>query len=75
MTDQPISVEAVRRVLATRREEIVQRFHAIGTGIGRNGSDHIITVYLKNERDRPREEVVVDGVSLKFEVTGEISPY
>ena len=64
-------LENVRRVLEAHREEIARRFDAVGTGIGKSGSDYVITVYLKKAGDRPEHEVAVEGIPLRFEVTGE----
>jgi len=64
-------LEAVRRVLDAHREEIQRRFGAVGTGIGKRGSEYVITVYLKAAKDRPESDVAVEGIELKFEVTGE----
>jgi hypothetical protein len=61
---------SVRRVLDAHRQEIMQRFHAVGVGLGRDGADYVVTVFLSSEDDRPRVEVSIEGVRLKFEVTG-----
>ncbi len=67
--------DSVRKVLAARRQEIVKRYNAAGAGIGRQGDEYCITVYLKTARDRPKEPVRVEGIPLKFEVTGEFRPH
>ena len=64
-------LENVRRVLEAHRGEIMRRFDALGTGIGKSGTDYVITVYLKKAGDRPDQDVAVEGIPLRFEVTGE----
>ncbi|MDQ2898970.1 MAG: hypothetical protein M3Y07_04120 [Acidobacteriota bacterium] len=73
--ENPKDLEAVRRVLAEHRDDIVARYHAVGTGIGRNENEYVITVYLRVAKDRPLEPVSIEGVRLNFEVTGEIRPH
>jgi hypothetical protein len=70
----PKDQEAVRRVHELHREEIVRRYQAAGTGVGRVRDEFVIVVYLKSAKDRPQEPATVEGVPLKFEVTGEIKP-
>ncbi len=68
-------IDVVRRVLEAHREDITRRFNAVGTGIGQDGADYVITVYLRDSKDRPNQEVSIEGVRLKFEVTGPFRPY
>ena len=62
MSTDPHDVEAVRRVLEAHREEVTRRYDAVGTGIGKDGADYVITVYLKGVKDRPEQEVAIEGV-------------
>jgi hypothetical protein len=65
---------SVRQVLQKHREQVIRDYHAVGVGVGaKNGSsgEYAIVVYLKSERDFPSQPVTLDGVSLKFVVTGE----
>jgi hypothetical protein len=66
----PEDLRAVQALLERRRDELIARYDAAGVGIGREGGDYVIVVYLKSEKHRPREEVALEGVQLKFMVTG-----
>jgi hypothetical protein len=66
-------LEAVREVLQRHRENIMQRYHASGVAIGKSdlGDDsYAIVVYLASAADRPSQAQSVEGVPLKFVVTG-----
>lgn len=69
MTDS-MDLKCVRAVLARRRQEIIDRYGAQGVGVGREPEGHVIVVYLRSARQRPQQEERIDGVRLKFEVTG-----
>ncbi len=74
MTDAG-DLERVRRVLAQRKAEIMRTYRAVGVGIGKRrpgDAYHVITVYLESRADLPPEPASIDGVPLKFEVTGPI---
>ncbi len=76
MTDTT-DLESVRQVLAQHKDEILKTYQAVGVGIGKqNLSDksYVISVYLRSLNDLPAGPVSVDGVPLKFEVTGQIKP-
>jgi hypothetical protein len=70
MTDAS-DFQAAREVLNRHREELTSRFHALGTGIGKDGGKYIFTVYLRAAEDVPDSEVLVEGFRVNFEVTGE----
>jgi hypothetical protein len=68
------SLERVREVLARHRAELVSRYHAAGAGIGRDTPEspqYVIVVYLESHRDLPAGDVAVEGVRVKFVVTGQ----
>ena len=69
------TLDDVRRVNASYRDRIVRTYNAIGTGIGRVDGQYVITVYIRNIQQRPTKEVLIEGVPLRFEVTGEITPH
>ena len=72
------NLEFVRGVLNRHREELRQRFRAVGIGIGKqapSSAQHAIVVYLANSGDMPSEPVEVESVPVRFEVTGEFTPY
>jgi len=69
MTD-PRNLEAVRALLQRRRHELIGQYQAAGVGIGRENDVYVIVVYLKSARQRPAEGRDLEGVPLKFEVTG-----
>lgn len=67
----------VRTVRQRYQEEILTRYHAVGMGIGRAappGDGYAIVVYLQSRRDLPETPPTVEGVPLRFEVTGVIEP-
>jgi uncharacterized protein (DUF111 family) len=71
----PTDLETARAVLQKHKQEILAKYRAVGVGIGKDdpaSPNHVIVVYLKTAENKPREKVEVDGVLLKFEVTGEI---
>lgn len=66
------SLESVRAVLEAHRAELTQRCSAVGTGIGRPdpSGPYVITVYVADPADVPPDPGAIDGVPLRFEVTG-----
>jgi len=67
--------EHARGVLARHRDAITTRYRAVGTGIGKRSRDDptaVIVVYLESQDDRPSGAVAIEGVELKFVVTGAI---
>jgi hypothetical protein len=73
----PGDLESVRRLLEEHRQEVVRAYRAVGTGIGSSepgGPGYAIVVYLKEKSDMPAEPVALEGVPLKFVVTGEFRP-
>lgn len=69
MTD-PKNLESVRALLNRSRKDLMERHHAEGVGIGRQGDEYVIVVYLRTAAQRPKEPESLEGVPLKFEVTG-----
>ena len=68
----------VQHIRDRHRIALLDRFQAVGLGIGKQdateGGGYVIVVYLDSERDRPVGPVAVEDVPLRFEVTGEIRP-
>ncbi len=70
----PADLESVRQALAQNREQLMRAYRAVGVGIGARepGSrEYAIVVYLKSAEDMPAETAAVEGVPLKFVVSGE----
>jgi hypothetical protein len=70
-------IESVRQVLEKRKDEILAAYRAVGVGIGKQkptDPSYVIVVYLESRSDLPGGAVSIDGVPLKFEVTGPIRP-
>lgn len=70
-------LDYVRVVRQRHQEELLTRYHAVGMGIGRQappGEGYAIVVYLQSRRDLPDSPKEVEGVPLRFEVTGVIEP-
>jgi hypothetical protein len=68
-------IDRVRDVLERHRKAIEERYHALGSGIGKvsaGSSTLAIVVYLESQRDRPATPVSVEGVPLRFEITGPV---
>jgi hypothetical protein len=72
----PLELEAVRSVLASRKDELIARYRAEGAAVGRDesGEGYAIVVYLATTELLPEEEVEVEGIPLRFEVTGRFRP-
>ena len=60
----------MRAVKRAREEALIAQYGAVGLGIGRQGDAYVLVVYLRAAREGLAEPVFVDGVRLKFEVTG-----
>ena len=69
MTD-PSDLESVRALLGRNREKLMAQYRAHGVGVGRADERYGIVIYLDAPEDNPGEAVTLDGVPLKFEVTG-----
>jgi len=70
----PKNLEDVRALFARRKNELIAKYHACGAGVGRNDAgDYAIVIYLESAREGS-EPVWIEGVPLKFEVTGPIRP-
>ncbi len=72
---EPNTLERVRSTLNRHRAHILATYRAVGLGIGQTappGTSYCITVYLQSSADLPQEPVTVDGVPLRFQVTGPI---
>ncbi len=66
-------LEYVRQVLERHRAEILAAYHGVGVGIGKetfSDAGYVITVYLETHRDQPVAATSIEGVPLKFIVTG-----
>jgi hypothetical protein len=66
-------LESVRAYFKLHKQEIMQRYKAHGIAIGKkhlSDTEYVIVVYLENNHEVPQEPVTLDGIELKFEVTG-----
>jgi hypothetical protein len=69
---QPMPDEQdARKVLRRHRDDLVRTYGALGAGLGMDGGDYVIVLYLETPRAVP-EDASVDGVPLRFVVTGQI---
>jgi hypothetical protein len=67
--------ERARQVLERNRDELMRRYRAIGTGLGRKSRDDpapVIVVYVESSKDVPAGAHAVEGVEIKFVATGEV---
>jgi len=67
----PKDLESVRTLFAAHKSELLGRYGAVGAGIGINGDEYVITIYLRSKNDSPAEPASIEGVRMRFEVTGE----
>jgi hypothetical protein len=67
-------LDGVRQVFERRKGEILATYNAVGAGIGKEEDSYTIVVYLATAKDRPEEPASVEGVPLRFVVTGPIRP-
>jgi hypothetical protein len=66
-------LEFVREILDRRKKEILDLYGATGTGIGKDSEDnqsYVIVVYLPQKENKPQAPVTLEGIPLRFEVTG-----
>jgi hypothetical protein len=69
------NLEDVRELLGRSKRELMQRYQAQGVGIGKQSPDddgYVIVLYMESQRNVPAEPAEVEGIPLKFEVTGPI---
>lgn len=73
-----IDLGSVRAVLERHKQEILRSYNAVGVGVGKDEEvpeSYVIVVYLESADARPNLPVVVDGVPLRFKITGQFKPY
>ncbi len=69
------NLESVRKVLQAHRTQIMSDHGAAGIGIGRAQDDakaYVLVVYMHTADRIPKETVVVEGIPLTFEISGEL---
>ena len=80
---RPKPIRQVEKVLIAQRPRLFSCYDAEGLGISstipgtpRDPKEpvHLIVVDLKDEEDRPDGEHAIDGVPIRFVVSGEIRP-
>ena len=63
----------VRQVLQRNKKELMRRYKAEGVGIGKKtpkDDSYIVTVFVAGPENIPTEPVEVEGIPLKFKITG-----
>lgn len=60
----------MRAVKRAREQALIAQYGAVGLGIGKQDDRYVLVVYLPAAREDLAAPVFVDGVRLKFEVTG-----
>lgn len=66
----------VRNYFKLHKQEIMQRYQAHGIAIGKKHPEdnaYVIVVYLDNGLAVPQGPITLDGIELKFEVTGQFT--
>lgn len=66
----PRDLTAVRALLAHNRSTLMEQYKAAGVGVGKHGDGYAIVVYLDSAKQHPARDITLEGVPLKFEVTG-----
>ena len=69
----PRDLASVRTYLKEHKADLMQTYHANGIAIGKmNPTDdsYVIVIYLNDKKQKPTESINVDGIPLKFEITG-----
>lgn len=66
----PRDLNAVRALLERSKTALMKKYEAAGVGVGKHGNGYAIVVYLGSAKHRPARETTLEGVPLKFEVTG-----
>ena len=77
-TFNPNSLEDVRELLNIRKDDIIRKYRAEGVGIGKltpQVESYAIVVYIAHKGLKPKREIVIDGISLRFEITGKFRPH
>lgn len=67
------NLDQVRAYLQHHKEQIMAEYKASGVGIGKSNSkddNYVIVVYLDDQKLQPEQPVIMNGVALKFEITG-----
>ena len=70
----PANLDDVRQLHAARKAELIRQYRAEGAGIGKDERGYVIVIYLAASDFVPREPVNIEGVPLRFEVTGKFRP-
>lgn len=71
------NLQEVREFFQAHKHEIILRYGAEGAGIGKQSpkdDSYVIVVYLGSRNAIPKETVILEGIPLKFEVTGRFKP-
>jgi hypothetical protein len=74
---EPSDLEHVRAVLDTHRQDLLVAPHVVGVGIGKeepSGSSYVIAVYLNSPEGRSSGPVSIEGVPVRYVVTGPLEP-
>ena len=72
-----ITLSQVREVLSRHRQQLLTTYSGAGVGIGKRRPEdrtYIIVVYLESGNLLPKEKVSIEGVPVKFQVTGRLKP-
>lgn len=74
--DEAVDFGCAQGVRDRHKDELLNRFQAVGLGIGKQGVEagggYVIVVYLDSEHQRPEAPVSVEGVPIRFEVIGQV---
>lgn len=66
------NLDEVRKLLSEKKRELMDRYSAEGVAIGKDedSNAYALVVYLEKPQDSPKEPQELDGVPIKFKVTG-----
>jgi len=65
------SLAHIRAVFKEDKHDIIAQYNASGAGIGKDGEQYVIVVYLK-EKPKTKGSLTWKGIPLKLEYTGDI---
>lgn len=66
-------LEVVREIFNRNKTDLLGQFNALGAGIGKiepTDESYVITIYLADEDSIPKESIDIEGIPLKFVVSG-----
>ena len=70
-----IELDRVRKAMVLNRQILLEKYGAIGIGIGKSDSKNVnynIVVFVESRDKIPQKNISIEGIPVKFKVTGKI---